>query len=56
MKFFPRGALIAILVLGSTSLGIAHGVHGLLASKTDQTPQCPSVDQCGLSLTSLITP
>ncbi len=56
MRFFPKGALIAILVLGSTTLGIAHGVQGLLVAKAEQAPQCPSVDQCGLSLTSLITP
>lgn len=56
MKFFPKGALVAILVLGSTSLGIAHGVQGLLAAKSERTAQCQSGDQCGLSLTSLIMP
>ena len=56
MRFFPKGALLAILVVGSTSLGVAHGVHGFLAVKAERAPQCPSVDQCGLSLTSLITP
>ena len=56
MRFFPKGALVAILALGSTSLGIAHGVHWLLVAKAERAAQCPSVDQCGLSLTSLITP
>ena len=38
MRFFPKGALLAILVLGSTSLGVAHGVQGLLAVKAEQAP------------------
>lgn len=56
MRFFPKGALLAIVALGTTSLGLAHGVQAMLVAKVDQSPQCSSVDACGVSLTSLTTP
>ena len=54
MKFLPKGALLAVAALGSTSLGLAHGAQALLAAKAERVAQCPSVDQCGLSLTSFM--